>query len=105
MAKVGVLDGRGVGDAEGLGVGDTVGSIVGPGVGDGVQVPLRFQEKREGEVGDMRVHVSQLKEGTVLVFDHRSLIAPTHNINIVTYAPLQANFLTIRCCTSTGSSG
>lgn len=47
VAKVGVPDGRGVGDAEGLGVGDadglgvgdTVGSIVGPGVGDGVHVP------------------------------------------------------------------
>ena len=45
-AKVGDAEGLGVGDAEGLGVGDTVGSIVGPGVGDGVQVPLRFQEKK-----------------------------------------------------------
>ena len=40
--KVGVPDGRGVGDAEGPGVGDVVGSIVGLGVG---QVPLRFKEK------------------------------------------------------------
>ena len=45
--KVGVLVGRGVGDAEGLGVGDAVGSIVGLGGGDGVQVPLRFQEIKE----------------------------------------------------------
>jgi len=35
--KVGVFDGRGVGDAEGPGVGDVVSIIVGLGVG---QVPL-----------------------------------------------------------------
>ena len=43
-----------------------------------------FKRKKRGEVGDMRVHVSQGKEGTVL--DHRSLIAPTpHNIYIYIY--------------------